>query len=104
MTLNNIAVLSKTLGRRASARRVSTASSSERRSRNDLLIEATLAIARGTDSRMEANMAIQDQTTQALSSGEPGRMNARQKTVGPASEPPRVGGADQSRSPWPCSS
>jgi len=63
------------------ARRVSTARGSERSSRNELPMEATPATVRGTDSRTEANMAIQDQTTQALSSRDPGGINAEQKTV-----------------------
>ena len=40
-----------------------------------------VSTARGTDSRTEANMAIQDQTTQAVASRDPGGINAGQKTV-----------------------
>jgi multidrug resistance efflux pump len=64
------------------ARRVSTASGSERSFYQRIVQRATLATARCTDSRMEANMAIQDRTTKALSSGDPGGISAGQKTVG----------------------
>ena len=64
------------------ARRVSNASGSERSFHQQLIPGTPLATARGTDSRMEANMATQDQTTQTLPSGDPGGISAVQKTVG----------------------
>jgi putative peptide zinc metalloprotease protein len=62
------------------SRRISTASGSECGPRNGLGTEATLATARGTDSRMEANMATQDRTAQTPPSGDSGEINAGQKS------------------------
>ncbi|HZF38137.1 MAG TPA: HlyD family efflux transporter periplasmic adaptor subunit, partial [Blastocatellia bacterium] len=64
--------------------RVSTASGSERSLHQQLVPGATLATARGTDSRMEANMATQDQTAQTPSlrdsGGDSGEINAGRKS------------------------
>jgi putative peptide zinc metalloprotease protein len=72
------------------ARRVSTASGSERSFYHQIVPGATPATARGTDARMEANMAIQDQTTKVLSSGDSGGISAGQKTVGTGERAPSI--------------
>ncbi|HEV2664230.1 MAG TPA: hypothetical protein VG324_04930, partial [Blastocatellia bacterium] len=62
------------------SRRVGAASGSERNFRQQIVPGVTHATARGADSRMEANMATQDQTAQTPSSGDSGEINAGRKS------------------------